>query len=103
MFKEFKSFVLRGNVLDLAVAVIIGAAFGNIVSSLVNDIITPVIGLVMGGVNFTGLSITMGDAVIAWGSFLQTIIDFLIVSFVIFTIVKTANRLKKPTAAPRLK
>ena len=100
MFKEFKSFVLRGNVLDLAVAVIIGAAFGNIVSSLVNDIITPVIGLVMGGVNFTGLSITVGDSVIAWGSFVQTIIDFLIVSFVIFTIVKTANRLKKPTAAP---
>lgn len=100
MFKEFKSFVLRGNVLDLAVAVIIGAAFGNIVSSLVNDIITPVIGLVMGGVNFTGLSITVGDSVIAWGSFLQTIIDFLIVSFVIFMIVKTANRLKKPTTAP---
>ena len=77
MFKEFRNFVLRGNVLDLAVAVIIGAAFGKIITSLVGDIITPVIGLVMGGVNFSELSITVGEAVIKSGAFVQTIIDFL--------------------------
>lgn len=96
MIKEFKDFVLRGNVLDLAVAVIIGGAFGKIVASLVNDIITPLIGLLMGGVNFSELAVTVGAAVIKWGAFVQTIIDFLIVAFVIFLIVKTANRLKKP-------
>jgi large conductance mechanosensitive channel len=105
MLKEFKNFVLRGNVLDLAVAVIIGAAFGKIVTSLVGDIITPVIGLVMGGVNFSEQAFTVGAAVIKWGAFLQTIIDFLIVAFVIFIIVKIANSLKKPApvAAPVIK
>ncbi len=96
MIKEFRNFVLRGNVLDLAVAVIIGGAFGKIVTSLVNDIITPLIGLVMGGVNFSELSITAGAAVIKSGAFVQTIIDFLIIAFVIFVIVKAANKLKKP-------
>jgi len=96
MIKEFRNFVLRGNVLDLAVAVIIGAAFGKIITSLVGDIITPVIGLIMGGVNFSEQAFTVGAAVIKWGAFLQTIIDFLIVAFVIFIIVKIANSLKKP-------
>ena len=96
MFKEFRNFVLRGNVLDLAVAVIIGAAFGKIITSLVGDIITPVIGLVMGGVNFSELSITVGEAVIKSGAFVQTIIDFLLIAFVIFIIVKVANKMKKP-------
>jgi large conductance mechanosensitive channel len=100
MIKEFRSFVLRGNVLDLAVAVIIGGAFGKIVGSLVNDIISPLIGLIMGGVNFSELSFTVGAAVIKWGAFVQTIIDFLLVAFVIFLIVKTANNLKKPAPAP---
>jgi len=99
MIKEFRNFVLRGNVLDLAVAVIIGGAFGKIVGSLVNDILTPVIGLVMGGVNFSEQAITVGAAVIKWGAFLQTIIDFLIIAFVIFIIVKAANSLKKPAPA----
>ncbi|MBI5943825.1 MAG: large conductance mechanosensitive channel protein MscL [Chloroflexi bacterium] len=99
MLKEFRNFVLRGNVLDLAVAVIIGAAFGKIVGSLVSDILTPLIGLVMGGVDFSGLSITVGEAVIAWGAFLQTIIDFLVIAFVIFLIVKAANSMKKPAPA----
>ncbi len=105
MLKEFKNFVLRGNVLDLAVAVIIGAAFGKIVTSLVGDIITPVIGLVMGGVNFSEQAFTVGAAVIKWGAFLQTIIDFLIIAFVIFIIVKIANSLKKPApvAVPVIK
>jgi large conductance mechanosensitive channel len=96
MIKEFRNFILRGNVLDLAVAVIIGGAFGKIVASLVGDIITPLIGLVMGGVNFSELAFTVGASIIKWGSFVQTIIDFLLIAFVIFLIVKAANKMKKP-------
>jgi len=105
MLKEFKAFVMRGNVLDLAIAVIVGGAFGKIVSSLVNDILMPVIGLIIGGVNFSERSLTVGAAVITWGVFVQTIIDFLIIAFVIFLIVKTANKLKKapPPADPTTK
>ena len=106
MLKEFREFVMRGNVLDLAIAVIIGGAFGKIVSSLVNDIIMPVIGLITGGVNFKerSLPISSTDA-ITWGAFAQTIIDFIIIAFVIFLIVKIANRLKKapPPADPTTK
>ena len=100
MLKEFKEFVMRGNVLDLAVAVIIGGAFGKIVGSLVNDVIMPLIGIVMGGVNFTDLQVTVGTAVVKYGSFIQTVVDFIIVAFVIFMIVKSANKMKKPAAAP---
>lgn len=100
MLKEFKDFVMRGNVLDLAVAVIIGGAFGKIVASLVNDVIMPLIGILMGGVNFSGLEATVGSAVIKYGLFIQTIVDFLIVAFVIFLIVKAANAMKKPAPAP---
>jgi len=105
MLKEFKAFVMRGNVLDLAIAVIIGGAFGKIVSSLVNDILMPVIGLIIGGVNFSERSLTVGATVITWGVFVQSIIDFLIIAFVIFLIVKTANKLKKapPPADPTTK
>ncbi len=98
MLKEFKAFIMRGNVLDLAIAVVIGGAFGKIVGSLVNDIIMPLIGLVTGGVNFSERSSTIGQAVITWGVFVQTVIDFLIVALVIFIIVKTANKLKKAPA-----
>jgi len=98
MLKEFRAFVMRGNVLDLAAAVIIGGAFGKIIGSLVNDIIMPVIGLVMGGINFSELAITVGAAVIKWGAFVQTILDFLIVAFVVFLIIKVANSLKKAPA-----
>ena len=98
MLKEFRAFVMRGNVLDLAAAVIIGGAFGKIIGSLVNDIIMPVIGLIMGGVNFSELAITVGAAVIKWGAFLQTILDFLIVALVVFLIIKVANSLKKAPA-----
>jgi large conductance mechanosensitive channel len=98
MLKEFRDFVMRGNVLELAVAVIIGGAFGKIVSSLVNDIIMPLIGLVMGGVNFSELAVTVNEAVIKWGSFVQTILDFLVIALIIFLIVKTANRMKKAPA-----
>ena len=105
MLKEFREFAMRGNVLDLAIAVIIGGAFGKIVTSLVNDILMPLIGLVMGGINFSELAITVGNAVVKWGAFVQAIIDFLIVAFVIFLIIRTMNRFKKPApaAAPTTK
>jgi large conductance mechanosensitive channel len=89
---EFKAFAMKGNVIDLAVAVVIGAAFGKIVSSLVDNIITPLIGLLMGGVDFSGLSYTVGDAVVTYGMFVQAIIDFVIVAFVIFLVIKGINK-----------
>ena len=98
MLKEFKEFIMRGNVLDLAVAVIIGGAFGKIVGSLVNDILMPLIGLVMGGVNFAELSFTVGAAVVKWGAFVQAIIDFIVIAFVIFMIIRAANKAKKKEA-----
>ena len=102
MLKEFKEFVMRGNVLELAVAVIMGVAFGQIIASLVNDVLMPLIGLVMGGINFADLSFTVGAAVVKWGAFIQSIVDFVIVAFVIFMIVRTMNRMQKPApvAAP---
>lgn len=100
MFKDFKEFVMRGNVLDLAVAVIIGGAFSKIIGSLVNDILMPLIGLVMGGVDFASLSASVGDAVVTYGAFIQTVVDFLIIAFVIFMIVRTANKMKKEEPAP---
>jgi large conductance mechanosensitive channel len=105
MLKEFRAFVIRGNVLDLAVAVIIGGAFGKIVASLVNDILMPLIGLIMGGINFSELAFTVGAAVIKWGVFVQTVIDFLIIALVIFMIVKAANSARKapPPADPTTK
>ena len=105
MLKEFKEFVMRGNVLDLAVAVIIGVAFGQIIASLVNDILMPLIGLVLGGINFSELSFTVGEAVVKWGAFVQSILNFLIVAFVIFMIVRAMNRMQKPApvAAPTTK
>jgi len=95
MLKEFREFAIRGNVMDLAVAVIIGAAFGKIVTSLVDHILTPLLGLVMGGINFSGLNTQIGGAVIEWGLFIQAIIDFVIIAFVIFLLVRAMNRLKK--------
>lgn len=100
MFKEFKEFVMRGNVLDLAIAVIIGGAFGKIIGSLVNDILMPLIGLVMGGLDFTTLNVTVGDAVVAYGNFIQTTVDFIVIAFVIFLVVKVANKTKKEEPAP---
>jgi large conductance mechanosensitive channel len=95
MLKEFREFAMRGNVMDLAVAVIIGGAFGKIVTSLVNDLLTPLIGLVMGGVNFSDLAIVVGGAEVRWGAFVQSIIDFIIIAFVIFLLVRSINRLKR--------
>jgi len=90
--EEFKAFAVKGNVIDLAVAVVIGAAFGKIVSSLVANIITPIIGLIMGGINFTNMSYMVGDAVISYGVFIQAVIDFVIVALVIFMVVKAINK-----------
>ena len=114
MIDEFKKFILRGNVLDLAVGVIIGAAFGKIVSSLVDDLLMPLIGLATGGIDFTNKFIALTDkakdaatladakklgAVFAYGQFIQNIVNFLIVAFCIFIIVKIANSFQKPAPA----
>jgi len=102
MFKEFKQFIMKGNVIDLAVGIIIGAAFGKIVSSLVGDVLMPVIGLIIGGINISGLSIKIGDAIIKYGAFLHTVVDFLIIAFSIFLLIKGINALrKKPVEAPK--
>ena len=93
MLNEFKTFIARGNVLDLAVGVVIGAAFTAIVTSLVDDLINPLIGLIIGGIDFSGLSVGMGDAQFMYGNFINAIIKFLIVAWVIFLIVKGVNRM----------
>jgi len=112
MLKEFKEFALKGNVVDLAIAVIIGAAFGKVVSSFVNDIIMPPIGMLLGGVSFSDLFISLdgqtypslavaqaaGAATINYGVFLTTIIDFVIIAWVLFLVVKAVNRMKKAPA-----
>jgi large conductance mechanosensitive channel len=117
MFKEFKTFIAKGNVMDLAVGIIIGAAFTAIVGSLVSDLINPIIGLILGGVDFTNMYVVLsgsvpdgaslqtardsGAAVFAYGSFITAVINFLIIAFVVFMLVKTMNRMMpKPAAAP---
>ena len=91
--EEFKKFIARGNVIDLAVGVIIGGAFSSIVTSLVNNILTPILGLILGGVDFSNLSIPFKNTQIGYGAFIQSIIDFLIVAICIFVFVKIVNRL----------
>ena len=105
MLNDFKAFIMRGNVLDLAVAVIIGGAFGKIVSSLVSDIIMPLIGLIVGGIDFSGLAFTVGSAKVTYGNFINNVIDFLIIAFVIFLMVRAISSLQKPApaAAPTTK
>lgn len=97
--KEFKEFAMKGNVVDLAVGVIIGGAFGAIVNSLVGDIIMPVIGVLTGGVDFSGLAIKVGDASVAYGKFIQAVFSFLIVAFSLFLIIKGMNSMKKKEEA----
>ena len=103
MFKEFKEFISRGNVIDLAVAVIMGAAFINIVQALVKDVITPILGIFLGGVDFSNLSITLGHAAIKYGSFIQAIINFLVIGFVVFIIVKAINKIESKIEKDLLK
>ena len=112
MMQEFKKFAMRGNVVDMAVGIIIGGAFGKIVASFVNDVIMPPIGMLIGGVNFSDLAITLKEAVgetpavmIKYGAFIQTLLDFTIIAFAIFIAVKAMNNLKKkeeekPAAPP---
>lgn len=95
MWHDFKEFIARGNVLDLAVAVILGVAFGAIITSLVDDIIMPLVGVLLGGIDFSGLSLQVGEATVAYGSFLQALVNFLIVAFVIFLLVRFAERFKR--------
>ena len=98
-FKEFKAFISKGNIFDMAVGVIIGAAFGKIVTSLVNDIIMPLVGVIIGGLDFTDLTIQVKDATISYGVFIQNIIDFLIVALCIFVVVKAMSKFKKKEEA----
>jgi large conductance mechanosensitive channel len=101
VLKEFREFIMRGNVLDLAVAVIIGGAFNAIVTSLVNDIIMPLVGILLGGVDFSGLGLQVGNAVVLYGNFIQAIINFVIIAFTLFLVVKGANRvMRKKAEAP---
>ncbi|MFI5315245.1 MAG: large-conductance mechanosensitive channel protein MscL [Myxococcota bacterium] len=104
MLSEFRDFINRGNVMDLAVGVIIGGAFGKIVSSLVGDVLMPAIGVVMGGVNFSGLALSIGGTaeapvLLKYGSFLQAILDFVIIAFCVFLLVRAVNALQAPKAA----
>ncbi len=98
MMSEFKEFAMKGSLIDMAVGIIIGAAIGKVVGVLVESILMPLIGLVMGGVDFSTLAITVGDANVGYGAFIQAIIDFLIVAFVIFMIIKALNNMKKAEA-----
>ncbi|MFH1069552.1 MAG: large-conductance mechanosensitive channel protein MscL [Candidatus Glassbacteria bacterium] len=107
MFKEFKEFAIRGNVIDMAVGIIIGGIFGKIVSSLVNDVIMPPIGMLLGNVDFSNLAITLKEntagaeaVTIKYGVFINNVLDFIIVAFVIFMVIRQMNRLKKKQEAP---
>ncbi len=112
MLQEFKEFAMKGNVVDLAVGVVIGAAFGKIVSALVEGVIMPIVGMAMGGVNFADLAVVLKEAVIGpdgkevaaavaikYGAFLQTVFDFVIIAFVLFLVIKAMNRMKRAEAA----
>jgi len=113
MMSEFKSFAMRGNVVDMAVGIVIGGAFGKIVSSFVNDVLMPPIGMLMGGVDFSDLSVVLQEAVgetaavtLNYGSFIQTVVDFIIIAFAIFMVIKAMNNMKKkeeeaPAAPPK--
>lgn len=100
MWKEFKEFAMQGSVLDLAVAVVIGGAFGNIVTAFVDQLIMPIVGAICGGIDFNSLAITVGDAVIGYGAVIQAIVDFVIIAFCIFLVVKAINKAKKPEEEP---
>ena len=99
MLKEFRDFINRGNVMDLAVAVIIGGAFGAIVKSIVDDLLMPLIGIILGGVDFKSLALKVGAATLTYGNLIQAIINFLAIAFVLFLIVRQVNKAKKPAPA----
>ena len=101
LLKEFKEFISKGNVLDLAVGVVIGGAFSSIVTSLVNDIIMPLVGIIIGGINFKGLVLKVADAEILYGSFIQNVINFLIIAACIFTFIKIINKFNRKKEEPK--
>jgi large conductance mechanosensitive channel len=101
MLKEFREFINRGNVIDLAVAVIIGVAFNAIVKSLIDDIFMPLIGIIIGGMDLSGLSLTIGSAVVLYGNFIQAIVNFLVIAVVVFMVVRGYNRLQKQEEAAK--
>ena len=92
---EFRDFINRGNVIDLAVGIVIGAAFTAIVNSLVNDLIMPIIGIITGGIDFSGLALTVGDAALTYGNFIQAIFNFLIIAFAVFWLIQAINRFRQ--------
>ena len=100
LIKEFKEFAVKGNVMDMAVGVIIGGAFGKIISSLVDDILMPLIGTIIGGIDFTSLSVTIGEADVKYGTFIQNTVDFIIVAFCIFLLLKGINKLNRKKEEP---
>lgn len=100
VLKEFRDFAIKGNVLDLAVGLVIGASFGKIVSSLVGDVLMPTLGLIMGKLDFSSLALTVGESKIAYGMFIQSVVDFVIVAFCIFIVIKQVNRFKKSAPPP---
>ncbi|MCH5301901.1 MAG: large conductance mechanosensitive channel protein MscL [Prevotella sp.] len=100
LIKEFKEFAVKGNVMDMAVGVIIGGAFGKIISSLVDDILMPLIGTIIGGIDFTSLSVTIGEADVKYGTFIQNTVDFIIVAFCIFLMLKGINKLNRKKEEP---
>ena len=103
MLNEFKDFISKGNVMDMAVGIIIGAAFTAVVGSLVADLITPIIGIFMGGLDLAGLTATVGEANLTYGNFIMAIINFLVIAFVVFMLVRSLNKMKKakePAPAP---
>ncbi len=100
MFGEFKKFIMRGNVIDLAVAVIIGIAFGAVINSVVNDLIGPLIGAVLGGISLAGQTLTVGTVELGTGNFAQAVINFLIIGFVLFMIIRVMNRVMPPPPPP---
>ncbi len=100
MLSEFKDFIAKGNVMDMAVGIIIGAAFTAIVTSLVEDLINPIIGVFMGGVDFGGLTATVGEATFTYGNFIMAIINFLIIAFVVFMLVRYVNKVKAAAESP---
>lgn len=101
--KEFKEFAIKGNVVDLTVGIVIGGAFGKIVTSFVQDVLMPPIGILLGGVDFSKLSLMVGDASFNYGAFIQAVVDFLIIAFAIFLLVKAINKLKKNTGKVKIK
>jgi len=100
MIKEFKDFIAKGNVIDLAVGIILGAAFTAIVTSIVDDLIIPLIGLIIGGIDFGSLSVKVGEAAFNYGNFINAVIKFVIIAWVVFLLVKAVNRMKAPPPAP---